>query len=124
MAGIDYSEYAISHAHEDLRSSVSLGNIADMPYPDDSFDLVFGKEVIPHIPEGQLDRAIGEIMRVAKGPIFFEIQCGRTPRELEYMKLWDGTHKVSQTPEWWEDRFRRLGFEGDRHYKVLIPESD
>jgi len=29
-----------------------------------------------------------------------------------------------RTPLWWEDLFESLGYHGDVHYKILIPEAD
>jgi len=45
-------------AHEDLRQ----GSALDIPYADNSFDMVFSHGVLHHIPE--IDRAQREIARV------------------------------------------------------------
>ena len=87
-------------------------------------DFVVGKEVLPHIPEDRIRDAIRECMRVSKGPIFFEVQCGTTPLELDYLCRWDGTHRIARPPEWWEAVFAELGYQGDVHYKVLVSEQD
>lgn len=122
--GIDASPYAVQDAHPDIRDRIRTGSAASLPFEDATFDFVFGKEVLPHIPRGDLEQAVRECMRVAKGPIFFEVQCGRTPKELEYMRNWDRTHQVIETPEWWNAFFADIGYTGDVHYKVLIPETD
>ena len=93
-----------------------------LPYNDNTFDLVLGKEVLPHIPEEGLPEAIRECMRVSRGGIFFEVQCGESELELEYMLRWDGTHKSVRPRQWWDALFQRLGYAGDVHYKVLVPE--
>ena len=124
VEGLDASAYAVEHAHPDLQGHVRVGDVCALPFPDDSFDLVLSKEMLPHVPEDQVRKAVQECMRVSKGPIFLEIQCGRTEKELEYMKRWDGTHKTMRTPEWWNALFAEIGYEGDVHYKVLIPEDD
>ena len=124
VAGMDASEYAVAQAHPEIRPFIRLGDAARLPFGDGTFDLVIGKEVLPHIPEARLRSAIRECMRVAKGPIFFEIQCGRTEWELEYMRLWDGTHQTMRSPAWWDALFAELGYAGDRHYKVLVPDEE
>lgn len=123
VRGIEASQYAVEHAHSKVISFVQLGDACSLPFDDKSFDLVFAKEVLPHIPEQRIGMAIKECMRVSKGRIFFEIQCGRTAKELDYMKRWDATHLTVHPPEWWDGLFESLGFEGDVHYKILIPED-
>jgi len=123
VSGVDVSSYAVQHAHSDIRKFIEVGDASKLPYDNDTFDFVLGKEVLPHIPEDKLNLAIKECIRVSKGPIFFEIQCGSTQLELEYLKRWDGTHKVFRTPSMWDNLFKELAYKGDVHYKILIPEK-
>ena len=123
VVGLDTSAYAVELAHSDLGECVQVGDVCELPFDSGTFDLVFGKEVLPHIPEARVQKAILECMRVSKGAVFFEIQCGNTSVELEYMSRWDPTHKIFRTPDEWDNLFRELGFNGDVHYKVLIPEN-
>ena len=120
--GIDASDYAVRHAYRDVRPFIILGDAAALPFPEETFDLVYGKEILPHLSGSQLDDAMRESMRVSKGQVFFEIQCGRTVHELEYLTRWDATHKTIRPPEWWDARFRKLNYSGDCHFKVLFPE--
>jgi len=121
VTGIDISRYAVSHAHMGVRNVVCQGDVCNLPFSNGSFDFVFGKEMLPHIEEVRLEFAVKECMRVSKGKIFFEIQCGRTDQELEIMKAWDCTHKTIQPPDWWKARLFELGYPGDTYYKVLFP---
>lgn len=123
VSGIDVSAYAVQHAHVDVHEHVQIGDACELVFEDDTFDLVFGKEVLPHIPEPQVRQAVRECVRVSKGPVFFEIQCGRTVLELEYMRRWDVTHATLRTPDGWDSLFQEVGFDGDVHYKVLISED-
>ncbi len=124
VAGIDMSSYAVQHGHPEIRERLRVGDVCDLPFPDASFDFVFSKEMLPHVPADRLPDAIRECMRVSKGNVFFEIQCGRTPKELDYMQRWDVTHQACKAPEEWEALFEEIGYTGDRHYKVLIEEAD
>ncbi|MDX9944967.1 MAG: class I SAM-dependent methyltransferase [Azonexus sp.] len=45
-------------------SRIQVGNIDDMPFPDEAFDLVFMNEVIDHVPDEK--KALTEIRRVLK----------------------------------------------------------
>jgi ubiquinone/menaquinone biosynthesis C-methylase UbiE len=123
VAGVDVSDYAVSSAHPDVRSSIQVGGASYLPFPDQSFDFVFGKEVLPHIPLEKLEAVVRECMRVSKGKIFFEVQCGRTKEELDGMKQWDPTHHILWTPGEWDAFFERLQYPGDVHYKILVPDA-
>ena len=121
VTGIDISAYGVKNAHKDIRNYVSQGNIDSLPFQDKSFDFVLAKEILPHVDESKVESAILECMRVSKGKIFFEIQCGRTQAELKLMKQWDCTHQTIQTPDWWESLLASLKYPGDVYYKVLFP---
>jgi len=124
VAGLDISEYAIANGHPDIQEFLRVGDVSALPFADKSFDFVFSKEMLPHVPEDRIRDAVRECMRVSKGPVFFEIQCGTTEKELEAMMSWDATHKLLLTPSDWDALFAELGYGGDVHYKVLISEED
>ncbi len=124
VAGIDLSAYAVENGHPDIKEFLQVGNAAALPFADQSFNFVYSKETLPHVPEDQIHTAVRECMRVSKGPVFFEIQCGRTDRELEYMRKWDMTHQIFRTPDQWDALLAETGYRGDVHYKVLIAEED
>lgn len=123
VAGIDTSSYAVESAHPVVCSHIRVGDACELPFDDGAFNLVFGKEVLPHLSESGIRRAVLECMRVSRGPVFFDIQCGRTRTELEHIKRWDATHKTVKPPRWWDSLFQELNFSGDIHYKVLFPDE-
>jgi protein-L-isoaspartate(D-aspartate) O-methyltransferase len=123
VAGIDLSEYAVMNANTEIRDSIFIGDVCALPFNDNTFDFLLCKEVLPHLKEAKLDRAILECLRVSKSLQFFEIQSGRTDLELNLLKKWDITHQTLRPPEWWNGKLKRLGFEGDVNYKILFPED-
>lgn len=120
VAGIDASEYAVEQAHPELKGLVHTGDAAHLEFQDDHFDLVFGKEVLPHLPEEIVGKAISECLRVSKGPVFFEIQTGENEKELQDMFGWDQTHQSIRPPSWWQQLFEELGYRGDVNFKILM----
>ncbi len=67
VVGIDISPEAIEYARssfEGVSSKFSLGDIYELPFEDDTFELVVCFEVIEHVEEQQ--RAIGELHRVLR----------------------------------------------------------
>ncbi len=123
VTGSDLSAYALQHISPDLQSRAVRSDVVSLPFSNLQFDLVLAKEVLPHVPESFVARAVLECMRVSKKAIFIEIQTGRTERELEYLRKWDATHLTLRPPEWWDTIFSTVGYHGDVHYKILIPEN-
>ena len=69
--GVDISQHCLHHAQRLLskkdglgRSRLSVGNPRELPYPDDTFDVVIAVEVLEHIPDPET--GLLEAMRVLK----------------------------------------------------------
>ncbi len=118
--GLDASAYAVAHGHEAVRRCLLVGDVATLPFADAHFDLVIGKEVLPHIDPSVLDQALKECGRVARGALFFDIQCGETPDERNALNAWDPTHRVVHPEAWWRDRMATLLPQADLHFKRLF----
>lgn len=66
VTAVDVSKSAVAATSARLgeKATVLMGDIRDLPLPDDSFDLVVCWETIEHIEDG--DRALAEIKRVLR----------------------------------------------------------
>lgn len=70
--GIDISQYAVDNVDPKAKGFVRIGDISDISYPDNSFDLVCAFDVLHILPsgtiaeEGRREKAYREIQRVAK----------------------------------------------------------
>jgi 2-polyprenyl-3-methyl-5-hydroxy-6-metoxy-1,4-benzoquinol methylase len=67
-AAIDLSEQAVRHAGDRIPwATASVASVTDLPFDDDSFDLVLCLEVLEHLshPEAALD----ELARVSRGDV-------------------------------------------------------
>ncbi len=71
--GVDISRYAIGAAPDDIRPYVSVADILELPFPDDSFDLVLCMETLEHLPPDLVARAAGELARVCSGKVLASI---------------------------------------------------
>ncbi len=120
VCGLDASPYAVTHGHEAVRDRLLVGDVAALPFADQSFDLVIGKEILPHIEQTHLDRALAECGRVARGALFFDIQCGETPEEQDTLNTWDPTHRAVFPAQWWRDRIAAVVPQADLHFKRLF----
>jgi len=52
-----------------------VGNILDMPVPENSYDLVCAFEVLQHVPSKKMGKALKEIVRVASRYVYISLPC-------------------------------------------------
>jgi len=79
VCGVDLDPRVLKNQYLD---EAALANIVDLPYPDNSFDLVISDNVMEHVEDPEL--VFREVYRVLKtGGIFFF----KTPNRLHYMPL-------------------------------------
>ena len=81
---------------------VKKGRIQQLPYAMDSFDLIYCTDVLEHIPEPDVSKSIGELVRVSKKYIFVTI-CTVPSRCMPALKL----HETVKPRGWWEEQFDR-----------------
>ena len=75
VAGIDISNYAIRNSLPMTRRFLAQGSCLKLPFPENSFDLVYAKDMLPHLSMLELGIGIDEIVRVSRtNKIFFNIQ--------------------------------------------------
>ena len=118
--GQDISSYAVSHCHELVIGRILLEAAPSFPWRDGAFDLVIVKDMLPHLERSVLAATITELIRMSRGRLFFDIECGRTEFEQQAMKDWDETHLICESPDWWQDELVKRGYRGDVHFKSLI----
>ena len=113
VRGIDVSAYAIEHAKEEVKPFVCLGDAAELPYEDDSFDFVYSITTLHNLFVHDLDKAVREIERVGRGPKHVTIEAYRTEWEKANLLYWQLTCRAFHTPEEWEWLLARAGYSGD-----------
>lgn len=74
VVGIDLPDDELATGWTQRRVAASFADIARLPFPDDSFDLVLGIEVLEHVPDPEA--ALREIARVARRDVVVSV-----PRE-------------------------------------------
>ncbi len=82
---------------------VKKGVITNIPFPADSFDLVFCTDVLEHIPEKDVSKAISELVRVSKKYVFASI-CSTDAVCFPHLKL----HATVKERAWWESEFSKF----------------
>jgi ubiquinone/menaquinone biosynthesis C-methylase UbiE len=69
VTGIDRSEAALKF----VKTKRVKADTSDLPFVDDSFDLVFSSEVLEHIPDTEFEKTVLELKRVSKKYIMISV---------------------------------------------------
>lgn len=113
VAGVDVSEYAIEHAMDDVRDVLQVASAVDLPYADDTFDLVVSVNTLHNLRLPDLERALQEIERVGRRHAYLILDGYRTEREKANLMYWQITCECFFTPDEWQWLFDRVGYTGD-----------
>jgi len=113
VAGVDISAYAITHAKGEIRPFLQVGDARALPFPDRSFDFVVSLGTLHNLYNYDLDAALREISRVARGPAYVMVESYRGEREKVNLLYRQLTCRAFHTPAEWEWLFRQAGYGGD-----------
>lgn len=121
ICGVDISAYATDNALPEVRPYIIQGSSVGLCFGSDAFDLVYSKEMLPHLTEGQVRQAIAEAIRVCRTDnIFFEVQVANDEKARDLMKTWDETHQCLRSANWWREMFHETGFVGQVNFKSVF----
>ncbi len=119
VKGVDISKYAIENAMPDMMPHVQIANATNLPYKDDSFDVVISINTIHNLEREECGKALQEIERVSRGKSFITVDAYRNEEEKERMYAWNLTAKTIMSVEEWILFFKEVGYRGD--YFWFIP---
>ena len=121
IQGIDVSQYAYDHAKDEVKDLIQVANAKDLPFEDNSFDLVIAINSLHNLPIDDCKQAFREIERVSKKNSFVMNDAWRNEAEHESMLKWNLTAQTYMSVEDWENLFKEVGYTGD--YYWFIAES-
>lgn len=113
ISGIDISQYALEHAKEEIRDSLCYGQAQNIPFEDNSFDLVISLATLHNLKIFDLKKAIGEIGRVSKGKSYIMVESFRNDREEVNLLYWQLTCASYFSIEEWEWLYKQWEYQGD-----------
>jgi SAM-dependent methyltransferase len=116
VAGLDISAYAIEHAKEEIRPYLKVGHARELPFPDESFDLVISINTLHNLYCFDLDSALREIERVGRGSKYICVESYRNEEEKVNLLYWQLTCESFYTPEEWLWWFNLTGYTGDHSF--------
>jgi len=118
VKGIDISEYAIEHTIESMRDHVSVASATDLPFDDNSFDVVISINTVHNLEQDECARALQEIERVSKGRSFITVDAYRSDEEAERMQAWNLTAKTIMHVDEWKAFFKSIDYTGDYYWFI------
>ena len=114
--GIDISEYAIANCIETVKEDVQVGDACNLPFEDNSFDLVISITTIHNSEIDGCEQTLKEIMRVSKNYSFITVDAYRNNLEKEEMLAWNLTAKTILHVDKWKEFFSSVGYKGDYYW--------
>ena len=98
--GIDFSP----DAGKDIPDYFQIADAKNIPYPDNSFDIVLSTDFFEHIAEEDIDQVYSEMKRVG-GKIIATISFKRSPvHQLKGGGRSPEHHLTIKPREWWEKK--------------------
>lgn len=109
--GIELSEAALKSECPDLlaKKYVEAGVLTNLPYSDNSFDLVFSSDVLEHIQEQEAEKVISELVRVSRRHLFLSISLKPHTKASADNNTEANRHTMLRPRTWWEAAFKRHG---------------
>lgn len=118
VAGCDISKYAIENSKEEVRPFLKVGDVRELPYEDNSFDLVVSITTVHNVEYDECIRSLREIERVSRKNSFITVDAYRNDTEKEAMYAWNLTAKTILHVDEWIELFDKAGYTGDYYWFV------
>ncbi len=115
VRGLDISGYAIENAKEEVKPFLQVGHAKQLPFADQSFDLVISINTLHNLHCYDLDSALRGLERVGKKK-YLVVESYRNEEEKANLLYWQLTCEAFCTPEEWAWWFKQTGYTGDYSY--------
>jgi SAM-dependent methyltransferase len=119
VAGLDISAYAIENCHEGMSPFLQVADARELPFEDNSFDLVISVTTVHNLERTDCRQALQEIERVSRGHSFITVDAYRNEEEKRRMDAWNLTALTYMHVDEWKLFFDDAGYSGD--YWWFIP---
>jgi SAM-dependent methyltransferase len=113
--GLDISDYAIFHAHPEVRSLITRGTASALPFSDKQFDLVISINTLHNLCNRDLDAALREMERVGKEK-YLCVESYRDESEKMNLLYWQVTCEQFNAPDDWYWWFELTKYTGDHSF--------
>ena len=116
VQGIDISNYAIENSMPTVKDFVQVADARDLPFEDNSFDLVISITTVHNFDREECIKALQEIDRVSKKNAFITVDAYRNDLEKEAMNAWNLTAKTILHVDEWKQLFVDAGYSSDYYW--------
>ena len=114
--GIDISEYAIKNSKEEISDRLTVGNATDLPWPNNTFDLVISINTLHCLHAYDLEQGLREMERVGKKHKYLCVESYRNEEEKANLLYWQVSCEAFNTPKEWCWWFKQTGYTGDHSF--------
>jgi len=111
--GLDISQYALSHAKEEVVPFLCQGRAEFLPFKDHIFDFVISITTLHNLYCYNLEQALQEIERVGKKNKYIVVESYRNEEEKVNLLYWQLTCECFFSPDEWRWWFNNTGYSGD-----------
>lgn len=118
VKGIDISEYAIDNTIEDMKPYVRIANAKELPFENNSFDVVISINTVHNLEREECGQALQEIERVSRGQSFITVDAYHNDEEKEFMYAWNLTGRTIMHVDEWKRFFDEVGYTGDYYWFI------
>lgn len=118
IQGVDVSKYAHDHAQPDMKPFIQVANANNLPFADNSFDLVICINTVHNLPLIDCKQAFREIERVSRKHAFVMNDAWHNDQEKESMLKWNLTALTYMHVDDWRKLFDEVGYTGDYHWFI------
>lgn len=118
VKGVDVSAYAIENAIEDMRPHVQVADARELPFEDNSFDVVISINTVHNLDRDDCATALREISRVARKGAYITVDAYRDDTEKDRMFKWNLTAKTIMSVDEWIAFFDKVGYDGDYYWFI------
>jgi SAM-dependent methyltransferase len=118
VKGIDVSEYAIENAKEEVKEHLQVADARELPFEDNSFDLVISITTLHNLNKDDMKIALKEIERVTKKDAFITLDAYRDDEEKARMEAWNLTALTMMHTKEWQEFFKEVGYNGDYYWFI------
>ena len=116
IKGIDISEYAIKNCKEEVKDNLIIGDAKNLPFDDNSFDLVISIVSIHNLGINDCSKSLSEINRVSKKNSFITVDAYKTEEEKQLMHDWNLTALTIMSCNEWVSFFKENNYKGDYYW--------
>jgi SAM-dependent methyltransferase len=118
VAGLDISEYALDTAMPDLRGRLIRGSADELPFADNSFDVVLAINVIHNLVLDRCKQALRELQRVSRGGTYVQVDSWLSQEQHDNFERWQLTAQTYFAPDGWRKIFAETNYSGDYYWTL------